>query len=70
LLRLVQESRQAFPDQVVQAAVLLSHGRPIAPRDFINVHGNLDYGPIQCTERVEEIVEVGGSDAVGMQFSP
>jgi hypothetical protein len=68
-LRLAQESRQAFSDHVVQAAVLFEHGCPIAPRDFVNVHGNLDYRPIQCAERVEEFVEVGGSDAVGTQFS-
>jgi hypothetical protein len=69
-LRLVQESRQAFSDHLMQAAVLFEHRCPIAPRNFVNVHGSFDYGPIQCAERVEEFVEVGGSDAVGTQFSP
>jgi hypothetical protein len=67
-LRLVQELWQAFSDHIVQPAVLFEQGCLIAPRDFVNVHGNLDYGPIQCTERVEKLFEVGGSNAVETRF--
>ncbi len=68
-LGVVEESGQAFPDSVVQAAVLFEHGCPIAPRNVVNVHGNLDYIAIQCAEGVEELVEVVGSDSVGAQIS-
>jgi len=67
-LRIIQEPGEAFSNHVVQAALLFEHSCPIAPRDFINSHGNLDYGSIQCAQRAEQLVEVGGSDAVETQF--
>jgi len=54
----------------VQAAVLFEHGRPIAPRHFVNARGNLDHDVIQCAESIEEFVDIAGSYAVGMRISP
>ena len=54
-----------FSDGVVQVAVLFEHGCPIAPRDFLDVHGNVDHDAIECAERVEELVDVADSAAVG-----
>jgi hypothetical protein len=69
LLRLTQELRQTFSDQVVKAAVLFEHGCSIMPRDFVNIHGNLDDTPIQCAKRIKQFVELGGLDAVRTPYS-
>ena len=53
----------------MQAAVVFAHGCPIAAGEFVNVHGNLDHGAVQCAESVEELADVAGVDA-GTQFSP
>jgi len=59
-----------FSNGIVQLPVLFEHGSPVTPRNLVGVHANLDHGAIQCAECVEEVVNVGGEDAVRTQFSP
>ena len=51
----------------MQAAMLLQHGCPIAPWDFVDMHRNLDRGAIHCQECVCELIDVTSPDTVGKQ---
>ena len=67
-LILVEESWQGVLGPCYAVGGVVRAWLPDRAEGLYNFHENLDYGPIQCAQRVEQFVRVGGSNTVETQF--
>ena len=65
-----QKPRQVLPHGVVQAAVLCSHGKPLALRDFVQTHRNFDQHAIQGQQVVQHFSGIARAKSLTAGSAP
>jgi hypothetical protein len=58
-----------LPHRVVQAAVLCSHGKPLAPRDSVEAHRNFDEHAIQGQQLVQHFSGIARAKSLTVGFA-